>query len=450
MLAPAPPIPPIWHAVPPEVHSTLLNVGGTPAGIIEAGTSWTNLAAQYGGAVGELQGILSYIQANYEGPSAQQFLKAHQPMLLWMADVFVKATGAAAAHGSIASSYATAVATMPTMPELIENHVVNAALNATNFFVVNTVPIGMNEADYQRMWNQAGDVMAGWDGASTAGVDSIVETPPSPITLIPGVGESGNIAATAASFLTQGEADAGGASLTGADMMGNTLLAKKAATSPLSIADKAPGPQTSGQDHAQQQDQLKDGTQNAATNFMQQAASMASSAPQAAASAIQQPAQMVTQAPQMLSQAPQALGQLLTQMGGQGASGLGGQPASALPVGFPGTGAIKGFNPAGMTHLAGGAFGSGPSRPLMPSTWGASSASTAEMAGGAARGMSPVATGLPGAGASGSGAGGGGMMGSGAHQKRKSRSEAVNSYADDAVDEDADADSDGGTFAMAR
>lgn len=447
MLAPAPPIPPIWHALPPEVHSTLLTTGGTAAGIIEAGTSWTNLAAQYGGAIGELEGILSYIQANYEGPSAQQFIAAHQPMLAWLAAVVAKATGAAMAHGQIAAAYGTAVAAMPTMPELIENHVVNATLNATNFFGVNTIPIGLNEADYQRMWIQAGDVMAGWDGASTAGLDSIVETPPSPITLIPGVGESGNIAATAASFLTQGEAAAGGASLTGADTMSNALLVKKAATSPLSIADKAPGPQTSAQDNAQQQDQLKDGTQNAATNFMQQAASMASSAPQAAASAIQQPAQLATQAPQMLQSAPQALGQLLTQMGGHGASGLGGQPAAAMPVGFPGTGAIKGFNPAGMTSLAGGAFGSGPSRPLMPSTWGASPATTAEMAGGATRGISPVATPLSGAGASGSGAGGG-MMGSGAHRKRNSRSEAVDTYADDALDEDDDVD--GGTFAMAR
>ena len=180
---------------------------------------------------------------------------------------------------------------------------------------------------------------------------------------------------------------------------------------------------------------------------MQQAASMASSAPQAAASAIQQPAQLATQAPQMLQSAPQALGQLLTQMGGHGASGLGGQPGAAMPVGFPGTGAIKGFNPAGMTSLAGGAFGSGPSRPLMPSTWGASPATTAEMAGGATRGISPVATPLSGAGASGSGAGGG-MMGSGAHRKRNSRSEAVDTYADDALDEDDDVD--GGTFAMAR
>lgn len=444
------PIPPIWHAVPPEVHSTLLNVGGTPAGIAAAGTSWADLAGQYAGAIAELEGILSYIQSTYQGPSAEQFVAAHQPMLAWFAQVFAKATEAAAAHSAITAGYGTAVATMPTMPELIQNHVTHGVLEATNFFGVNTIPIGMNEADYVRMWIQAGDVMGIWDGVSTSAVDSIVETPPSPITLIPGVGETGSIAATAASFLTQGEATAGGASLTGADMLGNTLLVKKAASSPASVADKLPGRQTSTEGAAQQQDQLQQGTQNAASGFMQQASSMASSAPQAATSAIQGPAQMVTQAPQTLAQAPQQLGSLLTQFTGSGGSGLS-SPAggAAMPVGFPGTGAINGFNPAGMTSLAGGAFGSGPSRPLMPSTWGsAPSATTAELAN-SARGIAPVATGLPGAGASGSGAGGAGMMGAGAN-RRKSSSDKVSTFTDDAVDEDTDADSDGGTFAMAR
>jgi PPE-repeat protein len=443
------PTPPIWHAVPPEVHSTLLNVGGTPAGITAAGASWADLAAQYAAAIGELEGILSYVQSSYQGPSAEQFVAAHQPMLIWFADVVAKASEAAAAHAAITGAYTTAVATMPTMPELITNHVVHGVLVGTNFFGVNTIPIGMNEADYVRMWNQAGDVMGTWDGVSTSTVDTIVETPPSPITLIPGVGESGSIAATAASFLTQAEATAGGAALTGADMMGSTLLVKKAATSPASIGDKMPGPQTSAQGAAQQQDEAQQGPQNAASSFMQQASSMASSAPQAVSSAIQGPAQMLTQAPQTLAQAPQQLGSMLSQFAGSGGSSLGQPAGAAMPVGFPGTGAISGLNPAGMTSLAGGAFGSGPSRPLMPSTWGASPASTAELAS-SARGISPVATGLPGAGASGSGAGGGGMMGSGAHNRRKGSSDRANTYADDAVDEDADADNDGGTFAMAR
>ncbi|MEW2484225.1 PPE domain-containing protein [Mycobacterium sp. NPDC049093] len=443
------PIPPIWHAVPPEVHSTLLNVGGTPEGIAAAGTSWAELAGQYAGAIGELQGILSYIKANYEGPSAEQFIAAHQPMLGWFSAVFAKATEAAAAHSVITAGYGTAVATMPTMPELVQNHVTHGVLEATNFFGVNAIPIGMNEADYVRMWIQAGDVMGIWDGVSTSAVDTIVETPASPITLIPGVGETGSISATAASFLTQGEATAGGASLTGADMLSNTLLVKKAASSPASVADKLPGRQTSTEGAAQQQDQLQQGTQNAASGFMQQASSLASSAPQAASSAIQGPAQMITQAPQTLAQAPQTLGGMLTQFAGSGGSGMGSPAGGAMPVGFPGTGAINGFNPAGMTSLAGGAFGSGPSRPLMPSTWGsAPSTTTAELAN-SSRGLAPMATGLPGASGSGSGAGGAGMMGAGAN-RRKGSSDKVSTFTDDAVDEDSDADSDGGTFAMAR
>ena len=122
-----------------------------------AGTSWTQLAAQYVAGIAELEAILGQVQATYQGPTAEEFVAAHQPMLMWMADVVVKATLAAAAHGEIAAAYTTAVIMMPTMPELITNHVVHGMLVATNFFGVNTIPIGLNEADYVRMWNQAAE-----------------------------------------------------------------------------------------------------------------------------------------------------------------------------------------------------------------------------------------------------------------------------------------------------
>jgi PPE-repeat protein len=67
---------------------------------------------------------------------------------------------------------------------------VHGVLVATNFFGVNTIPIGMNEADYIRMWNQAADTQSTYDGVTAMAVDSIPDTPPSPITLIPGVGEA--------------------------------------------------------------------------------------------------------------------------------------------------------------------------------------------------------------------------------------------------------------------
>lgn len=445
--------PPIWHAAPPEVHSTLLNFGGTPAGITAAGASWTQLGAQYIAAIAELEGILTAVQTAYQGPSAEQFVKAHLPMLLWMADVVVKAEIAAAAHAEITAAYGSAVATMPTLAELAENHTVHHVLVWTNFFGQNTIPIGINEADYVRMWNLAADVMGSWDATGTAAVDSVPETPMSPITLIPGVGEAGNIAATTASFATQMQAQTGGASLNGADLMGNKLLVGKAATSPASFADKTAGPTTTeAQSAANQRDaptQQGLNPENMAGSFLQQASSIGPSAAQSATSAAQGPSQILTSAPQTLASAPQQLGSMLTQFVGTGGSpDLVGQH-SVMPVGFPGTAAIKGFNPAGLTSLAGGVFNTGPSKPLMPSTWGSSPTSAAESLTNSARGITPVATGLPGSSASGSGAGGAGMMGAGAHNRR-GNSRRVTTYADDAVDEDADADSDGGMFAMTR
>ena len=42
-------------AAPPEVHSTLLTIGGTPAGIIAGGVSWGQLAAQYAAGIAEME-----------------------------------------------------------------------------------------------------------------------------------------------------------------------------------------------------------------------------------------------------------------------------------------------------------------------------------------------------------------------------------------------------------
>lgn len=422
----------------------------TAGPIAAAGTVWAQTAAQYTAAIAELEGILMGVQATYHGPSAEKFVASHQPMLLWLADVVAKATLAAAGHAEIAGAYTTAVATMPTMAELINNHVVHGILVGTNFFGQNFIPIGMNEADYVRMWNQAADVQATYDVVTALATDQIPETTPSPMPLVPGVGEAGNISATAASFLTQGIAEAGGASLTGASMMGNKLMAGKIATSPASL-DKFPGTQPGHvQSAADQNQDAAQQAQNTGGSMMQQVASMASSAPQAAASALQQPANMLMQAPQTLAQAPQQLSSMLSQFAGGFGGDAAAQAGNGIPVGFAGTGAISGVNPAGMTSLAGGALGTGPSRPLMPSTWGASPTSATEPVNNA-RGMSPVTSGLPGAGASGSGAGGSGMMGSGAQRRRGQGAHEVNTYSDDAVDEDdADADSDGGTFAMTR
>ncbi len=451
------PFPPIWMAAPPEVHSALLNFGGTPVGIEIAGASWKGLAAQYASGVAELEGILAQVQSSYQGPSADMFLAAHQPYLVWLSTAAMKAAMASAAHDEVATGYAGAVATMPTLGELAENHVVHGVLVGTNFFGCNTVPIGMNEADYVRMWIEAADVMTLWDATSTMAADSIPPTPMSPVLLAPGVGEASSAAATAAGVLTQAQGQLAGAQLTAADMIGTKLMVGKAATSPASVANKAPTQAQRSEDPAQQGLQ----PENMASSLMQQMASMAPSAGQSATSALQGagPQQLLSSAPQLLSSAPQTLGQMLTNFTGLGSAGAtptavsgsaaftGGTPgfsgaigsaSAAMPVGFAGTGAIGGINPAGLTSLSGGAFGSGPTRPMLPATWGATATTATESPASAVRALAPVA-GIS------SGTGGGGMMGTGAAGRRQSSngSHAVTSYAADGTVDEAASEGEG-------
>lgn len=396
----------------------LLNFGGTPVAIVLAGTSWAELGAQYMAAIAELEGILAQVQGMYVGPSADQFVAAHTPMLAWFTDVAAKAEVAAAAHAEIAGAYTAAVAAMPTLGELIENHSVHGILIGTNFFGVNTIPIALNEFDYERMWVLAADVMTGWDSSASFAADSIPLTPVSPIVLMPGVGEAGNAAATAAAQATLAEGQIGGAALTGSDLMSSKLLAGKAATSPFSAAD---GGSSSLDDPAGGEDLLQSGS------VFQQVSSIGPQAAQSVMSATQSlgPQQLLQSAPRMLSSAPQTLSQMMTQFSGQSM-----QPTT---LGFAGTSAMGGYNPAGMTRLAGGAFGTGPARPLLPSTWGASP-TTATEAVSSSRGAS-IAPAVMSSAASPSGAGGmmAGANGAGANRGQRG----LTSYADTTLDEDA-------------
>jgi len=408
----------IWHGMPPELNTARLMAGAGEAPMLQAAAGWEALAIFLETQADELAGSLAALSGAWNGTASERAVTATMPMVVWLRTTALQAQKRALQATSQASSYAMAMVTTPPIPEIEANHITHGVLEATNFFGVNTVPIGMNEADYFiRMWNQAAFAMDAYQAESV--VNTLFEPiPPMTPIVMPGVGETtvgaalGQVAAMAPGAVAREAAIAHvGAQATvesaGLQTGRAAAQANQMATTTEGQAQKAQNAQQFGQ-----QDQLQQGAQQGMQMGMQMASQLGSTLGQLP----QQAGQMVMQPMQQLTQPLQQVTSMFSQMGMGGDKGaqmglIGASPLSNHPL-VGGSGAGSG---AGLVRAASlpGAGGTSSRTPLMSKLIGAElepTVSPVSVAAGAAAGATAVGLAPVGGGG---GAGPMGMMGHG-------------------------------------
>ncbi|MBP3085825.1 MULTISPECIES: PPE family protein [Mycolicibacterium] len=399
-----PPVPPTWFALPPEVNTARLMVGAGPAPMLQAASGWEGLAILLETQADELAGALSQLTSVWSGTASERAVAATMPMIMWLRTMVLQAQKRALQASAQASSYTLALTTTPPIPEIEQNHVTHAVLEATNFLGINTMPIGLNEMDYfVRMWNQAAGAMEAYHAETTVNLLFEPIVPMMPIVL-PGVGETTAAAALASTAPRTAQGLARNATVEAisaiSTMSSIKLAAGNAAAQANHAEQRAVGAANQGENAGKQE---QDPTEK---NPMQQGMQMVMQMGQQAGQIAGQIPQMLQSPMQMMTQPLQQVTQMVSQFSSMGGSDrgmqvglMGAMPFSNHPL-AGGTGPSSG---AGLVRAASlpGALGSPPRTALLSSMLGISGEAKPGAFASAAGAGGPVAP-------VGSGAGGGG------------------------------------------
>lgn len=174
-------------ALPPEINVGRLISGASVVPMQNAQMFYTNLSATYVAEAQKLAMLMGQLAVTFHGPSAVLMQAAYVPYIASMHFTAEQLGVAAVRAQAQVGAYVSAVAAMPTLPELAALQTQHATLVATNPLVAgaNTPAIVANEAAYAAEWARAATVQSAYFAATA--VNSAFEpfAPAPPITKVP-------------------------------------------------------------------------------------------------------------------------------------------------------------------------------------------------------------------------------------------------------------------------
>src|SRR5690349_20051238 len=122
-----------WHAMPPEVNTSRLMAGAGPAPMLQAASGWEALALALETQAAELAASLANLTSVWSAAASERAVAATMLMVTWLHTVAAQAQKRAVQAAAQANSYSLAMVTTPPIPEIEQNHITHAVLQATNF-----------------------------------------------------------------------------------------------------------------------------------------------------------------------------------------------------------------------------------------------------------------------------------------------------------------------------
>lgn len=168
-----------WGADPPEINSAGFWFGPGASSFVASAENLMAVAAGLIANLGGQEAINAALAMSWPDPTGELAVLSKVPLMLWQAAAAGQIQAQAAIINEVALAFESLKAATPTPMEIGENQIEHGVLQANNFLGMLTPAIGVNRANYGRMWVTSASNKYAYAAAS-APIQGLPPLPPPP------------------------------------------------------------------------------------------------------------------------------------------------------------------------------------------------------------------------------------------------------------------------------